>query len=76
MPPARIMLTRQVDLARDRFPSSNDLIFTVVTIGTQHDRHVLALPSLDVPLVHMALELANAERSQAGPLVASIGNEP
>jgi hypothetical protein len=72
--PSRIVLTRPVDLARDRFPS-NDLIFTVVTIRTQDGQHVLAIPTLDVPLVHTALELANAENSQADRLTEGVGDE-
>jgi hypothetical protein len=72
--PTKIMLTRPVDLARDRFPA-NDLLFTVVTIRAQDGRHVLAIPTLDVPLVHTALELANAEKSQADPLVEGVGDE-
>ena len=63
--PARIVLTRPVDLAHGRFPS-DDLIFTVVTIRTQDGPLVLAIPTLDVPLVHMALELANAESRRVG----------
>jgi hypothetical protein len=74
MPPARIVLTRPVDLAHGRFPS-NDLIFTVATIRTQDARHVLAIPTLDVPLVHTALELANAEYPRADSLVEGGGDE-
>jgi hypothetical protein len=55
------VLTRPVDVARDRFPQMNDWLFTVVTIRTQHGQETLAIPTIDVPLVHAALELANAE---------------
>jgi hypothetical protein len=47
----------------------------VVTIRTQDGQHVLAIPSLDVPLVHTALELANAERSQADPFIERVGDK-
>jgi hypothetical protein len=61
--PSRIVLTRPVDVARDRFPKLNDWLFTVVTIRTQDGRETLAIPTIDLPLVHTALELANAEDS-------------
>jgi hypothetical protein len=73
-PSARIVLTRPVDLANGRFPF-NDVIFTVVTIRAQDARHVLAIPTLDVPLVHTALALAGAESPHAGSLVEGIGGE-
>jgi hypothetical protein len=72
--PSRIVLTRPVDLAHGRFPS-NDLIFTVATIRTQDGPLVLAIPTLDVPLVHTALELANAEYSRADSLVEGAGEK-
>ena len=50
-----------VDMARDRFPQLNDWLFAVVTIRTQDGQETLAIPTIDVPLVHAALELANAE---------------
>ncbi len=59
--PSRIVLTRPVDAARDRFPQMNDWLFAVVTIRTQDGQETLAIPTIDVPLVHAALELANAE---------------
>jgi hypothetical protein len=59
-PPAQIVLTRRADLARDRFPA-NDRLFTVLTVRARDATEMLAIPTLDVPLVHAALELANAE---------------
>jgi hypothetical protein len=58
--PSRIVLTRRVDVARERFPPMNDWLFTVVTIRTRDGTETLAIPTIDVPLVHAALELANA----------------
>lgn len=59
--PSRIVLTRPVDRARDRFPRTNDWLFAVVKICTRDGQETLAIPVIDVPLVHAALELANAE---------------
>lgn len=59
--PSRIVLTRPVDVARDKFPHMNYWLFAVVTIRTQDGQETLAIPTIDVPLVHAALELANAE---------------
>lgn len=59
--PSRILLTRPVDSGRDRFPQMNDWLFTVVTIRTRDGQETLAIPTIDLPLVHAALELANAE---------------
>jgi hypothetical protein len=61
--PSRIVLTRPVDAARERFPQMNDWLFTVVTIRTRDGQETLAIPTIDVPLVHAALELANAEET-------------
>lgn len=61
--PSSIMLTRPVNVVRDRFPQMNDWLYAVVTIRTAAGRETLAIPTIDVPLVHAALELANAERS-------------
>lgn len=58
--PSRV-LTRPVGMARDRFPQMNDRLFAVVTIRTQDGQETLAIPTIDVPLVHATLELANAE---------------
>jgi len=63
-PPSRIALTRPFDAARDRFPQVNDWLYTVVTISTPDGHEKLAVPTIDVPLVHAALELANAEESR------------
>ena len=52
---------RAVDLGRDRFPQTNDWLYTVVTIRTRDGQETLAITTTDVPLVHAALELANAE---------------
>ena len=41
----------------------NDWLFTVATIRTPDGQETLAIPSIDVPLVHAALELANAEEN-------------
>jgi len=62
-PPSRIVLTRRVDVARDRFPRMNDWLFTVATIRTRDGRETLAIPAMDVPLIHAALERANAEQT-------------
>jgi hypothetical protein len=59
--PSRIALTRPVDVGRDRFPQTNDWLFTVVTIRTRDGQETFAIPTIDLPLVHAALELANAE---------------
>jgi hypothetical protein len=59
--PSTIVLTRPVDVARDRFPQLNDRLYTVVTIRTPDGQETLAIPTIDVPLVHAALELASAE---------------
>jgi hypothetical protein len=58
---SRIALTRPVDLGRDRFPQTNDWLYTVITIRTRDGQETFAIPTIDVPLVHAALELANAE---------------
>ncbi len=60
--PWSILLTRPVDLIRDRFLlQGKDWLFTVVTVGTGNGREVLAVPTWDVPLVRLALEIASAE---------------
>jgi hypothetical protein len=44
------------------------LAVTVVTIRTRDGQETLAIPTIDLPLVHAALELANAENPlNAGP---------
>jgi hypothetical protein len=59
---------RAVDLGRDRFPQTNEWLYTVVTIRTRDGQETLAITTIDVPLVHAALELANAEDpSNCGP---------
>jgi hypothetical protein len=62
--PSTIVLTRPVDSGRDRFPQVNGWLFTVVTIRTRDGQEKFALPTLDLPLVHAALELANAENAE------------
>jgi hypothetical protein len=59
--PSRIVLARPVDLGRDRFPQTNEWLYTVLTIRTRDGQETLAIPTIDAPLVHAALELANAE---------------
>jgi hypothetical protein len=59
--PSTIALTRPVDVGRDRFPQTNDWLYTVVTIRTRDSQETFAIPTIDLPLVHAALELANAE---------------
>jgi hypothetical protein len=63
-PPARIVLTRQAAVTRERLPA-NDWLFTVITVSTPDGYEMLAIPTIDVPLVHAALELANAELANA-----------
>jgi hypothetical protein len=41
----------------------NDWLFTVATIRAQDVQETLAIPTIDLPLVHAALELANSEDS-------------
>jgi hypothetical protein len=60
--PSRIVLTRPVDVARDRFPRMNGWLFAVVTIRTPDSQETFAIPAIDVSLVHAALELASTER--------------
>ncbi|HEX3514270.1 MAG TPA: hypothetical protein VHT26_09755 [Trebonia sp.] len=67
--PSRIVLTRPVDFARDRFPMVNDWLFTVVTIRTRDGQEKLTIPTIDLPLVHAALELANAEDPSAKDVI-------
>jgi hypothetical protein len=38
----------------------NDWLFTVATIRVRDGQETLAIPAIDVPLVHAALELASA----------------
>ncbi len=64
-PPARIVLTRPVGAGRERLPV-NDWLFTVVTISRPDGYEMLAIPTIDVPLVHAALELASAESDEPG----------
>jgi hypothetical protein len=71
-PPSRIALTRPVDVARDRFPQMNDWLFTVATVSTPDGYELLAIPTIDVPLVHAALELANAEAGDGEPGAAHV----
>lgn len=71
-PPSRIVLTRPVDVARDRFPQMNDWLFTVVTVSTPDGYELFAIPTIDVPLVHAALELANAEAGDGVPGAAHV----
>lgn len=59
--PSRIVLTRPVDVPRDKFPQLNNEMFTVVTIRTRNGQETLAISTIDVPLVYAALEQANAE---------------
>jgi hypothetical protein len=65
---SRIVLTRRVDRARDRFPRTNGWLFTVITIRTRGSQETFAIPAVDVRLVHAALELANAEGLPTLPL--------
>jgi hypothetical protein len=59
-PPMGMLLTCPLGETREWFPNKSWL-FTAVTIGTRNGREVLAVPTLDVPLVRLALEIANAE---------------
>jgi hypothetical protein len=63
-PSARMLLTRPVAETREWFPNKGWL-FTAVTIDTGNGREVLAVPTLDVPLVCLALEVANEEAALA-----------
>ena len=62
-PPSRIVLTRPVDMVRDRFLQTNHWRYAVVTVRTREGREVLVIPTIDVPLVYAALEVASAEGS-------------
>jgi|GEM_PF-5443878 len=59
--PSRVVLARPVNQVRDRFPRINGRLFTVATIATPDGYEMLAVPTIDLPLVHAALELAAAE---------------
>lgn len=63
--PARVLLTRPVRVPQDWFPQQNSWLYTVVTVGTPDKRETFAIPTLDVPLVHAALELAAMEHDIA-----------
>jgi hypothetical protein len=59
--PSRIVFARRADSGRDRFRPTNDWLYAVVTIRTRDRQETLAVPTIDLSLVHAALELANAE---------------
>jgi len=59
-PSAAMVLTCSLAETREWFPNKGWL-FSAVTIDTANGREVLAVPTLDVPLVRLALEIANAE---------------
>lgn len=57
----------------------NDWVFTVVTVRTPDGYEMLAIPTIDVPLVHAALELASAEAGGGGGEVGAahvVGHGP
>jgi hypothetical protein len=55
------VFARRADSGRDRFRPTNDWLYAVVTIRTRDRQETLAVPTIDLSLVHAALELANAE---------------
>jgi hypothetical protein len=54
----------------------NDRLFTVVTIRTPDGQEMIAVPAIDVPLVHAAPELANAEEPVARRSLGAVREFP